>query len=84
MFKNRRQMQGESLLERQKDKQDKTLIAPATNGGDMLGGPRSAPPMRTKVKRVKSLWRFPHPVPKCLIYVSLLFAVKADGPACSL
>ena len=44
----------------------------------------AAPPMRTKVKRVKSLWRFPHPVPKCLIYVSLLFAVKADGPACSL
>ena len=40
MFKNRRQMQAESLLERRKDKQDKTLIAPATNGVDMLGGPR--------------------------------------------
>ena len=41
-------------------------------------------PMRTKVKWVKSLWRFPHSVPKCLIYVALLFAVKAAKPACIL
>ena len=45
---------------------------------------RSASPMRTKVKWVKSLWRFPHSVPKCLIYVALLFAVKAAKPACIL
>ena len=44
----------------------------------------SASPMRTKVKWVKSLWRFPHSVPKCLIYVALLFAVKAAKPACIL
>ena len=51
-----------------------------------MGGPCSvaASPMRTKVKWVKSLWRFPHSVPKCLIYVALLFAVKAAGPACIL
>ena len=54
------------------------------NDVKVLRTKEGAPPMRTKVKRVKSLWRFPHPVPKCLIYVSLLFAVKADGPACSL
>ena len=56
----------------------------ADNFVSEMGQRRATPPMRTEVKRVESLWRFPHPVPKRLIYVSLLFAVKAAGPACIL